>query len=145
MRTELVVPCRLDAHRRRIWDFLRPRYGWPVREAPGGEPWCKGAAINPVVAASSADAIAVIDADIWCDGLDAAIRAVDNGAAWAVPHTTVRRLSQAATERVLSGEPMEGQELCQRPYPGVVGGGALVARREVMLSTPIDERFVGWG
>ena len=143
-RLELIVPWRPDPYRERVWEFLRSRWRWPVRMAPGGEPWCKAGAVNPAVAGSSADIVCVVDADVLVD-LDRAVRAVENGWSWAVPHTTVRRLTESATDAVLAGEAPEGQELCQRPYPGVVGGGVVVARREVLLDCPLDPRFVGWG
>lgn len=38
-----------------------------------------------------------------------------------------------------------GRLLAERPYSGIEGGGIVIASREVILSIPPDERFVGWG
>lgn len=93
---------------------------------------------------SAPDGIVVLhDADCFCAGLGDAIAAVANGAAWAVPHTFVHRLTQEATASTLSGRPDMTVE--QKPYPGIVGGGIVVARRETLLEAPLDPRFIGWG
>lgn len=110
----------------------------------GVAPWCKGEAVNRGVGHSSAEVIVVQDADVLID-LQPAIEAVKAGAKWAVPHTRVLRLSEKATDAVLAGADPCGLELVQRPYVGVVGGGCVVARREVLLDVPMDERFTGWG
>jgi hypothetical protein len=81
---------------------------------------------------SSADVIVLADADVWTDGIPAAVKAVEDGAAWAVPHQLVRRLDENGGE-------------AERPYVGIEGGGVVVAPREVILSCPLDVRFVGWG
>jgi hypothetical protein len=85
------------------------------------------------------------DADVWTSGLKDAVDAVDAGAAWAVPHMNVHRLSLEGTNAVLGGARWRSQPLEQRPYPGVIGGGYVVARRETLLDCPLDPRFVGWG
>ena len=72
-------------------------------------------------------------------------RAVEDGAPWAIPHQNVHRLTREATEAVLGGAQPDRQPLEQRAYRGIEGGGILVARREVMLSTPMDPAFTGWG
>lgn len=116
-----------------------------LAHAPPG-PWCKGATANRAVEESDADIVVLHDADVWCDGLPDAIQAVMDGASWAVPHRGVFRLDEDATARVLDGEePHEDMGLTQRPYLGTLGGGIVVASREVMLSISLDERFVGWG
>lgn len=112
--------------------------------APAG-PWCKAAAVTPAVAASEADIVAVVDADCWVPGLAEAVEAVEVGAAWSLPHLRVHRLAEEATTAVLAGADFEGQKLAQRPYAGIIGGGAVVARREVIEAHPMDQRFTGWG
>lgn len=141
----VVVPWRSGGceHRQRAWGHLKPRYPWPVIEAPGREPWCKAAAVTPAVEATDADIVVVADADVWCDGLPDAVRAVQAGAPWAVPHYLVHRLTEDATENWLSGRPDETCE--QAPYAGICGGGIVVAAREVLEAIPLDTRFVGWG
>lgn len=117
--------------------------GWPVNVAEGGAPWVKANAVNPAVAASSADVVVIADADCLTDGLPEAVRAVELGAPWAKPHSMVHRLSRKATEALYGGEMVADYD--QRPYQGVAGGGFIVARRETLLNVPMDPRFVGWG
>lgn len=104
----------------------------------------KAEALWPAIEASSAEIIAIHDADVWTEGLGDALRAVQEGAAWAVPHRTVIRLSEAGTRAYAVGEPWEGQESDRRRL-GVVGGGVIVAHRDVLLDVPMDPRFVGYG
>ena len=145
MRAKALVPFLPGCpHRARVFRYVRDRLPGTPLVSVGTPPWCKGAVVNRGVRYCTAEVIAVVDADVLID-LEPAIRAVESGRPWAVPHTRVLRLSEDATERVLAGEDPKGQRLEQRPYVGVVGGGALVARREVLLDVPMDERFVGWG
>lgn len=100
----------------------------------------------PAVAGCDADAIVVVaDADVWSDGLQAAIQAVEDGAPWAMPHGLVHRLTEDGTAAVFAGADWRSQPTCQKPYPGIPGGGVVVARRETLLDVPLDPRFVGWG
>lgn len=98
----------------------------------------------PVIDQCGADVVVLADADVFSAGVEAAVEAVTLGAAWAVPHDRVLRLDQASTEQLLlSGEP--GTSYVERPYPPMIGGGLLVARRDVLLEVPLDRRFIGWG
>lgn len=152
MKVQVVVPFRGGCpHRERAWQWVRERYAtihpdWEVVEAraPEGE-WSKGAAVNPAVEASNAEVVIQADADCWCDRLSEAVAAVEAGASWAVPHLRVRRLSEEGTAAALAGEDRHKQPLAQRPYGGILGGGFVVARREVLLAAPLDPRFQGWG
>lgn len=147
MATDVVVPWRPGCpHRERAWEWCRPRYQWAVIEAPGPELWSKGAAAMPAIERSCADIVVVADADVWTDGFQQAIEAVEDGAPWAIPHGKVRRLDRDATAVVLAGaEPTQEMALAERSYPGVMGGAIVVARRDVLLDVPLDPRFVGWG
>ena len=60
-----------------------------------------------------------------------------------MPHRKVFRLDEEGTAAFMAGE--TPTSFTQRPYEGIWGGGIIVARREVMLSTPPDPLFVGWG
>lgn len=140
----VVVPWRGGCqHRARAWEHLKRRYDLPVIEAPGPDPWCKAAAVMPAIEATSAQIMVVADADVWCDGLTEAIVAVEDGAAWALPHEFLHRLTEAATLNVLSGRPDTATE--ETPYRGKAGGGIVVAHRDVLLEVPLDPRFIGWG
>lgn len=145
VRTEVIVPfagqCR---HRARALEFTRRRYPWPVRVCFTGLPFSKGEAVNPAVHRSDADIIVLADADCATDGLPAAVKAVMDGAPWAIPHRQVLRLTEASTKRyVTSGE--VAHPFDRRPYRGMAGGGFVVAPRETLLDVPLDSRYVAWG
>lgn len=99
----------------------------------------------PAIEASGAEIVVVADADVWTDGLSAAVRAVEEGAAWAIPHLFIHRLTEEGTAAVLRGRAWQDQAFEQRPYRGVPGGGIVIARREVLLEVPLDPRFKNWG
>lgn len=144
----VVVPWRGGCeYRERAWAWLRPRYQWPVIEAPAPPgPWVKALAAMPAVTAAPPGAIVVVaDADVWTDGLRDAIQAVQDGAGWAIPHWTVHRLAETATDAMLAGGDWRGQPLARRAYQGLAGGGVVVALRETLLQVPLDPRFIGWG
>lgn len=148
----VVVPWRPGCpHRERGWQWLRGAYAathpdWDVVEAqaPSG-PWIKALAVAPAIEASEAEIIIQADADCFTDGLLDAVQAVEDGAGWAVPHLKVHRLSEEGTEAVYTGKDWRGQKLMQRPYQGFLGGGIVVARREVFEAAPLDRRFISWG
>lgn len=163
MATEVIVPYRGGcAHRERAWGYVRRRYGeahptWAVIEAPApAGPWSKGAALAPALAASDADVVVVADADVWCEGIVEAVAAVaadSPAAAWAIPHRRVWRLTEAATAAYIAGAQPAGLPLIaekhiapgSRGYVSRRGGGIVVARREDLLTVPMDTRFEGWG
>ena len=99
----------------------------------------------PVVWSSCADVVLVADADVWTDDIYEAVAEVQAGAAWAVPHRGVYRLTEQATRELVLGEPWEHLETVERPYLGVEGGGIVVIHRSLLLQVPLDPRFVGWG
>lgn len=121
-------------------------HGLPVAFAPCPTPeWSKGAAANPVVAASDADLIVLADADSYVSD-DALTAAIDHADAhgWAMPHSTVRRLSRPSTEVVLAGGTADKLE--RSPYPALPGGGIVVLTREAWATVNgVDPRFQGWG
>lgn len=148
----VLVPARLDRQRRDLWDFLRPRWealGYEVVEGSCVGPWCKADAIADALSHATGDILVVADADVWCDGVPEAVARVRAGAAWAIPHYLVRRLTMPATLQVMaSGSwPVHRTTLtyAQRPYPGRPGGGIVVLSRDTYLRVPLDRRFTGWG
>lgn len=118
-------------------------------EPPESGPWCKARAVMPAVEQSTADIVVVSDADCWCSCLDEAVIAVASGRhSWAAPHWRTHRFTPGFTERVLNGaDPSvhSSESLEERPALGVPGGGIVVGRRDVLLDTPLDRRFLGWG
>lgn len=142
---EVLVPfagqCR---HRARALEFTRRRYPWPVTVCFTGLPFSKAEAVNPAVARSKANIIVLADSDCSTDGLSAAVKAVEDGAPWAIPHHTVFRLTEQGSRRYMeTGE--YGHPFDRRPYRGMAGGGFVVAPRETLLDIPLDARYVGWG
>lgn len=150
----VVAPWRPSPDREPLLGYVAAWWqtrGVDVTLAAGPEngPWVKAAAVNPAVARTAAEVVVVTDADVISDGTIPAVDAVRQGAAWAVPHWEVRRLNRRATRLVLDGaEPSEfgqGRGFAEAPYAGVVGGGIVVARRDVLVDCPLDPRFEGWG
>lgn len=135
--------------RRKALDWVLRRYAerhptWTVTVAPTKRPWVKANAVMPAVRSSLDTEIVVADADVWCDGLERAVSSLQNFP-WARPHKIVHRLTREATAEVLAGDEPEGKPTEDSPYMGLEGGGFVVARRQTLLDTPLDHRFVGWG
>lgn len=154
MSTAVLIPYRAGCEQRnRALMHVISRHaenGWPIilgHHTDG--PWCKAFAVRDALEQTDADVLAICDADVWTDGLAAAVCAVRDGAAWAVPHRGVYRLTEAATAlyvggygQLASGADLETEE---RPYLGFEGGGMTVLRRDVYEDCPLDPRFIGWG
>lgn len=144
---EIVVPWRgACPYRERALEWVLAQLGTAtVATAPDGE-WSKAAAVTPAVEASRADLIVIHDADVFCDGLEKAIGAVEAGEPWAMPHERVHRLNVEATDALIASSLGSVRDrFAERPYRGIWGGGILVLPRETYLSVPLDPRFVGWG
>jgi hypothetical protein len=136
----VILPFAGDCpHRTEALAFVRRWYArhfptWPCHVAFGpSDPWCKAQAVMPLVRKCSLQVVIVADADVYCDGLREAVEAVRAGVPWAVPHKRVVRLDAKGTGH---DEP---------PYEPLIGGGLLVARRDVLRDVPLDSRFRGWG
>lgn len=150
----VLVPWRPTPDRAPVWAALRARWAtahpaWEVVEGicPDG-PWCKGIAVADALSRADGDLLVVADADVWCDGVAAAVERVRQGAGWAVPHHEVLRLSEAATARLVAGPwptSRSGLSYEERPYVGHPGGGMVVLARAAYEAAPIDPRFTGWG
>lgn len=152
VEVSVLVPARLDRQRQDLWDFLRPRWeklGYEIVEGTCTGPWCKARAVEDALSRATGRILVVADADVWCDGVPAAVAKVKAGAAWAIPHYLVRRLTMPATLEVLaSGNwPIRRTTTtyAQPPYPGRPGGGIVVLSRESYAKVPMDPRFTGWG
>lgn len=147
----VVVPWRAGCpYRERAWEWVAGRYAdrhpdWRVLRAPGqsGGAWIKAQTVSPAIEATDAQIVVVADADCWTEGLTEAVEQIEAGAAWAIPHLLVHRLTDTATMGLLAGRP--AGECEQPPYEGIPGGGLVVATRDVLRSVPLDRRFVGWG
>lgn len=120
-----------------------------VAEAPADGPWCKADAVMPAVEATEPGTIVLVsDADVWCHAALTAVSAVAEGAAWAIPHLYVRRLTRDASRAVYEGasfEDLTALDFVENAYRGVEGGGLFATTRERLLDAPFDSRFTGWG
>lgn len=151
-RVSVIIPWRPEPGRERAYAWVRRRWRerfptWQLitGRAPEG-PWRKGLAVQDGLARATGSTIVVADADVWCDGIEAAVDQVAAGRArWAMPHTLVRRLTEAATEKVLAGEPLAEGLPTVETHPGMAGGGIVVLHREVARGVPMDPHFEGWG
>ena len=133
--------------RDRAWVYVRAHYerehpDWPVVVGTCVGDWSKGHAVADALSRTDADTLVIADADSWVDPTTLAA-VVGAGVPWALPHTRVHRLSEAATAQTYAGTP--GTDTHRPPYRGVVGGGVTVVRRDVYENCPIDTRFYGWG
>lgn len=146
MHVECVVPFTGDCpYRRAAWDWVRERLPYPARTGSCEVPWIKARAVMPAIEASDAEIVIVHDADVFCPSLPDAVRAVQEGAPWAVPHRGVHRLTEMASEVYMARGELEGLTMDEKVSLGMIGGGIVVGRREVLLDVPLDPRFVGWG
>ena len=107
-------------------------------------PWSKSLAVRAALESSTADTLVVTDGDVWSDSAVSDAVLVDGGCPWAVPFSTVRRLTAPATQDVLDGGPLGGK-LVKLPMRAVPGGGLVILSRELYERAPLDPRFVGWG
>lgn len=147
----VLVPWRGgDPHREAAWRWVRERWrNLPhpvVRCWSQSGPWRKGEVIRDFSRQVDDEILILADADVWCDGIEAAIEAVEAGAGWAAPHQKVHRLTERATDYLLRGccEPL-ALDTIEDPYNGIPGGGIVVVRRKTLLEVPFDPRFNGWG
>lgn len=154
----VLVPWRDTgaADRAAAWKYLRGLWqarhpDWQIVEgdAPGAA-WRKGLAVADALTRADGDIIVIADADVWCDDVAEAVKAVRSGAArWAMPHYRLLRLTSVATAEVYrSGQwprRRTATTYAQRPYPGHPGGGMVVMTRSTYARAPIDPRFTGWG
>lgn len=152
MTVAVIVPWRGGCpYREQAWAWLLQRWktahpDWQVvlgRHVTG--PWVKALAVAGGLDRTDADTLVVADADVWVDGLDLAVAALEEHQ-WAVPHRDVHRLSFEGTTAVLAGTPFTEAPLEHRGrYTGHAGGGIVVLRRATYEAVPLDARFAGWG
>lgn len=165
MTVSVIVPWRPAPSRAPIWSWLirewhhhHPGWGPVIEGDPGPGPWCKAAAVDDALQRAHGDILVIADADVWIGpaALESAVRAVEQGAAWAVPHHSVWRLGPQTTADVLAGRPWPTvpanradqripEPFAERSYRGRQGGGMVVLPRTVYEACPLDPRFQGWG
>lgn len=160
MTRHLIIPFRddpTDGRRRRLLEWCVNQW-WNIGFRPTvgitdpAKPWIKAAAVTQALNALSPaddDVLAIVDADVFTADLFLAFDAVDRGNVWAMPHVTVQRLNEWATDSILAGEnPVTGFGPSGHEEPahlGMVGGGITVLPAHLYRQVPLDPRFVGWG
>jgi hypothetical protein len=149
----VVVPWRGGCpHRERALEWITARYqaehpAWHlvVADGPRGTPWVKAEAVMPAALATSVELLVIADADVWCDSIADAVRAVRAGWGWAIPHRQVHRLTEPATTLLLGGADPLTLAVTEPLYRGTPGGGLVVLPRSTLERVPLDPRFAGWG
>lgn len=152
MTVSVVIPyAGDDPHRQASLAWILDRYratfpDWQVVTGTADpDRWCKAEAVADALARADGDILVIADADCWADKTGQVVRGVTAGAAWAMPHYRVHRLTEAATGRVLAGEiPLEHADTYRR-HDGTLAGGIVVLPRALYETVPLDRRFVGWG
>lgn len=157
MGVSVVVPYRAgDPHRDRSWAWVRAWYAEHLPEAEvvvadSTGPWNKPEAVNRAVRAATEDLLVLADADVFLGDvahLRLALDAVRQGR-WVIPHRMVKRLTEDATEDILSNPvtfPDPDPRFIRLPYIGFPGGGVVVLSRQMFDSVNgMDEAFAGWG
>jgi hypothetical protein len=129
--------------------WMRTHPEWELVEGTCPEgPWVKGVAIADALARTTAGTLVIADADVWCTDTSYAVRAVEHGVPWAIPHQKVHRLTEEVTQALAAKDLMWADlhhvPAAQRPYDGVPAGGLVVVDRDLYESCPFDPRFQGW-
>jgi hypothetical protein len=109
-----------------------------------GEPYSKALAVMTAAQQIDADIVVVHDADVITNHLPLVIAQLGKRWRWAIPHTTVARLSCEQTEDYYNGV-MPELSASDEFHTGVMGGGVVAVFRDDLLRIPFDVRFKGWG
>lgn len=153
MSVAILIPWRPTPDREPLlgWVTARFRDAFPDADLLLGDcnpdlPFNRSEAILDAAGRTDADVFIVSDGDVWCPDVKGAVAAVEAGAAWAVPHLMLCRLSEEATERVLAGESPEDQDdFAERPYKGFECGSLHVMSTAAFDDVGPEIRAVGWG
>lgn len=153
---DILIPHRSDdggprdAHLQWVTDQYHTHFpDWDIHVGTHTQGlWDKAAAVADALAHSSADILIITDNDVWVHSPDDLLRAVAATpvAHWALPHTRVYRLDEAATA-LYTDDPTTDprtQNLDRRPYHGVMGGGIFAITRQAYVEHGgLDPRFLG--
>jgi hypothetical protein len=171
-RISLLVPFRADYPERGInWAWLHEYWAHALPDAEiivgqnDATPFCKTAAVNDAFSRSTGDIIVLLDADCYIDPntiteLAARIRAArsERKKLWYIPYRRFYRLSEIATQALLSSDPHDPLTFSDPPPDvdldtnfGTSQGhwyGALIQmmpREAFIAAGGMDTRFTGWG
>lgn len=165
MAVRVVIPWRRGCPHREAalsrvvlwWEEHHPEWHVKIGEYPADEgPWRKSLAIADAGPFQDDDIVIVSDADVVCESTELAVEALQRREPfhlWAMPHRTVHRLTDSATQAVVDRIWWPAQVMTQRQlqpflsrsYVGYPGGGLVVLRGRVLNRIPMDPRFAGWG
>lgn len=127
------------------WKMRHPDWEVIVGEQTSGV-WSKGEAVAAGLARTRADVLVIPDADSLVSNAADAVRRIERGAPWVVPHGAVYRLNEKATREVLASGELRLGPLARSTYQGCRGGGVVVIPREGYIGVGgFDPRFRGHG
>jgi hypothetical protein len=115
--------------------------------------WCKGLAVHRGAQQTHADILVVADADVICGDVREPVAQIETlRSGWAVPHRLVYRMSEDATNMMISDgrqPPLVAPGVVSPDFveihTGKAGGGLVVLPHKLLDDVPIDPRFCGWG
>jgi predicted glycosyltransferase involved in capsule biosynthesis len=158
-KISLLIPFRSNGERsaqfdwlQEKWNFLGSDFEIIVSEDDGLDPYSKTIAINNAYKKSTAEILAMVDADVWLDPqilLDAAAFITSNPNSWIRPCTDVYRIKKTKTKEIISGDPsFSFPEITQKDCERVsvaVGGVFVFSKKQFETLGGMDPRFRGWG
>jgi hypothetical protein len=149
LSTDVIIPwsgnCVYRAFSRSYIESRWRSYGFSVVIGEIDGPWSKALAVAEALKSSTADILVVTDGDVWSDAAPEATNTVETDGGWAVPFSTVHRLTAPASEEMMATPGKVGGKLVKPPFRAVPGGGLVILPREMYERAPLDPRFVGWG
>jgi len=134
------------------WRSLGDDFEVVVSEDDGLDPFSRSVGVNNAYKESTADILAVVDADLWLDPqifLDAVDFITNNPNSWVRPCTDVYRIKKEVTEEIIKQDPVSQfptitEEDCER-ISVAVGGVCVFSRGQFETVGGMDPRFRGWG
>lgn len=165
MTIRVIIPWRRGCPRREAalsrvvlwWEQNYPDWNVKIGEYPAeAGAWSKSMAVAAAGPVGDNDLVIVSDADVVCEQIGLAVDALrrrEPRHLWAMPHRTVYRLTEHATQSVIDRTWWPAQVPTQRAlqpflsrsYVGYPGGGLVVLYGKVLEKVPLDPRFLGWG
>jgi predicted glycosyltransferase involved in capsule biosynthesis len=134
------------------WRSLGDDFEIIVSEDDGVDPFSRSVAVNNAYKRSTADILAVVDADLWLDPqifLDAVKFITNNPKSWVRPCTDVYRIKKEITAEIIKQSPNDEfpnitEEHCHR-ISVATGGVCIFSRKQFETVGGMDPRFRGWG
>lgn len=170
----LLVPFRANKnspHRARIWNFLRTYWSWELPDAEivigrsKSRVFSKTEAVNDAARRARGRVLVILDSDVYLRGevILKAARDIEEAARkghnlWFVPYRRLYRLTESASELVLSSNPVRPKRFPSPPdkadVESMIGSGhahhygamiQILPRAAFFAVGGMDVRFCGWG